>query len=137
MPITDPTMPAADLLKLARQAAANAYAPYSRFEVGCALETLSGSIFTGCNVENASYGLTLCAERNAIARAVAEEGPAMKIARLAVVCQGHRFSPCGACRQVIGEFALPGGGTEVTYLQAGDAPISRTIAELLPNAFGL
>jgi cytidine deaminase len=133
----NPNMSAADLLNLARHAAENAYAPYSHFRVGCALETLSGSIFTGCNVENASYGLTMCAERNVIAQAVAEEGAAMKISRLAVVCQEHAFSPCGACRQVIAEFALPGGATEVTFLHGGDATISRTIAELLPHAFGL
>ncbi len=126
----------ADLLTLAQTSAAQAYAPYSHFQVGCALETTSGQIFSGCNVENASYGLTICAERNAIFHAAAEEGPSMKIARLTVICLGHEFPPCGACRQVIAEFSLPGGGTEVTFLRHGK-PVTMTIAELLPEAFAL
>ena len=68
------------LLEHATAAAAKAYAPYSKFQVGCALLTAQGNLFTGCNVENASYGLTICAERNTIFHAVAEEGPGMKIA---------------------------------------------------------
>ena len=92
----------------------------------------TGKVFTGCNVENASYGLTICAERSAIFRAVAEEGPGMKIDALAVVCLGHEFPPCGACRQVIAEFATP--QTSVWFLANG-APVSMTMAELLPNAF--
>jgi cytidine deaminase len=123
-----------DLLTLAHEAALRAYAPYSRFQVGCALETMAGRIHTGCNVENASYGLTICAERNAIFRAVAEEGPTVKIARLAVICLGHEFPPCGACRQVIAEFSLADGSTEITFLRDGN-PATRTIAELLPEAF--
>ncbi|HNV21969.1 MAG TPA: cytidine deaminase [Candidatus Hydrogenedentes bacterium] len=91
--------PASSLLASATAAAAKAYAPYSRFQVGCALLTAQGNLFTGCNVENASYGLTICAERNTIFRAVAEEGPGMKIAELAVIALGHEFPPCGACRQ--------------------------------------
>ncbi len=126
----------ADLLTLARQAAAKAHAPYSRFQVGCALETEAGGMFQGCNVENASYGLTICAERAAIFQAVAAEGGGMRVRRLAVVCPGHEFPPCGACRQVIAEFSLPGGATEVTFLQNGRA-VTRTAAELLPEAFGL
>jgi homotetrameric cytidine deaminase len=126
----------ADLLTLAQTSAANAYAPYSHFQVGCALETANGRIYSGCNVENASYGLTICAERSAIFHAVAEEGPGMKIARLSVVCLGHEFPPCGACRQVIAEFSLPDGSTEVTFLRAGK-PVTMTIAELLPASFSL
>lgn len=121
---------------LAERAASKAYAPYSKFQVGCALETDSGRIITGCNVENASYGLVICAERNAIFHAVAEEGPQMKLARLAVVCLGNEFPPCGACRQVIAEFSLPGGATEVTFLRDG-RPVTMTIAELLPETFAL
>ena len=119
-------------MDLARDAARAAYAPYSSFQVGSALRTLSGAVFTGCNVENASYGLTICAERSAIFRAVASEGPAMKLASIAVVCPGHEFPPCGACRQVIAEFATP--DTHVCFLQNG-APVALTMAELLPGAF--
>ncbi|MCW0216787.1 MAG: cytidine deaminase [Prosthecobacter sp.] len=125
-----------DLLPQAHAVAAKAHAPYSRYLVGCTLETTTGGIYHGCNVENASYGLTICAERNAIFQAVAAEGSGMKIKRLSVVCLGHEFPPCGACRQVIAEFSLAGGLTQVTYLQKG-APVTRSIAELLPEAFAL
>lgn len=125
-----------DLLTLAQTVAAKAYAPYSKYLVGCALETTSGQIFTGCNVENASYGLTICAERNAVFRAVAEEGAGMKIVRATVICLGHEFPPCGACRQVLAEFSLPGGATEITFLRDGK-PVTLTIAELLPETFSL
>jgi len=123
------------LVRLARAAAKKAYAPYSEFQVGAA-ETTSGAVFTGCNVENASYGLTICAERNAVFQAVSAEGPDMRLRRVAVVCLGQEFPPCGACRQVIAEFSLPGGLTEVTFLQAG-APVTLTLAELLPASFAL
>ncbi len=123
-----------DLLALAETAALQAYAPYSKFRVGCALQTLSGRIHTGCNVENASYGLTICAERNAVFQAVAQEGATMKVVRMAVVCLGHEFPPCGACRQVIAEFSMADGLTEVTFLRHGQ-PVTRTMAELLPEAF--
>lgn len=126
----------ADLMDLARAAAEKAYAPYSGFRVGCALETVAGGRFTGVNVENASYGLTLCAERSAVCQAVSVEGPGLCIARVAVICLGHEFPPCGACRQVLAEFALPGGATEVTFLKGG-RPVMRTLAELLPEAFQL
>jgi cytidine deaminase len=125
-----------DLLALSEKAALKAYAPYSKFQVGCALETVNGQIYTGCNVENASYGLTICAERNAIFQAVAQEGAGMKVLRLAVVCLGHEFPPCGACRQVIAEFSLADGQTEVMFLRDG-LPIVRSMAELLPEAFGI
>lgn len=123
---------APDLLELAKVSAEQAYAPYSRFQVGCAVFTERGGLFTGCNVENASYGLTICAERNAIFHAVSEEGPAMKIATLAVVALGQEFPPCGACRQVIAEFATP--ETTVWFLRDGK-PVSMTMAELLPASF--
>ncbi|SKB07696.1 cytidine deaminase [Prosthecobacter debontii] len=125
-----------DLLPQAHAAAEKAYAPYSKYHVGCALETVNGGIYLGCNVENASYGLTVCAERNTIFQAVAAEGAGMKIAQLSVVCLGHEFPPCGACRQVIAEFSLPDGQTPVTYLHNGQ-PVTKTMAELLPEAFGL
>lgn len=121
-----------DLLDLARDAASRAYSPYSRFQVGAALVTASGAVFKGCNVENASYGLTICAERNAIFHAIAQEGPDMKVASLAVVCLGREFPPCGACRQVIAEFAT--ADATVCFLQNGKL-VTRTIRELLPSAF--
>ncbi len=126
----------ADLMDLARAAAEKAYAPYSGFRVGCALETAAGGRFTGVNVENASYGLTLCAERSAVCQAVSAEGPGLRIARVAVICLGHEFPPCGACRQMLAEFALTGGATEVTFLKDGRL-VMRTLAELLPEAFQL
>ncbi|MDI1314954.1 cytidine deaminase [Prosthecobacter sp.] len=123
-----------DLLAHATAAAAKAYAPYSHFQVGCALLTAQGNLFTGCNVENASYGLTICAERSTIFHAVAQEGPGMKIAELAVIALGHEFPPCGACRQVIAEFAE--AETLVGFLRDGK-PVSMTMAELLPASFRL
>lgn len=125
-----------DLLDLAEAAAQKAHAPYSGFRVGCALETIAGRVYTGCNVENASYGLTICAERNAIFHAVAEEGSSLNIRRLAVTCLGHEFPPCGACRQVIAEFALVDGSTQVAFLRHGVLKI-QSIAQLLPNQFSL
>jgi len=127
-------MNAEELMDRARAVAAKAYAPYSRFQVGCALVTADGGLYTGCNVENASYGLTICAERNAIFHAVAQEGQGMRIASLAVIALGHEFPPCGACRQVIAEFAA--AELPVTFLQNG-LLTTKTLAELLPATFQL
>ncbi|WP_395736555.1 cytidine deaminase [Prosthecobacter sp.] len=123
-----------ELLTHATAAAAKAYAPYSNFQVGCALVTAQGRLFTGCNVENASYGLTICAERGTIFQAVAAEGPGMRIAELAVIALGAEFPPCGACRQVICEFAA--ADTPVWFLRDGK-PVCLTMAELLPASFRL
>ena len=122
------------LLEQAQKAYQNAYAPYSQFQVGAALLTEQGNIFTGCNVENVSYGLTICAERNAIATAVATEGGSqMKIQAIAIMNnQQIPCSPCGACRQVIAEFAQE--NTMVIFLGAQGVEIS-TITELLPAGF--
>src|SRR5205807_10272171 len=93
------------LLRAAKSAMKNAHAPYSKFKVGAAMLTTKGEVFTGCNVENASYGLTNCAERTAIFSAVAKFGSRMRIRAIAVVNNhGVPCSPCGACRQVIYEF---------------------------------
>src|SRR5579862_1699620 len=90
------------LLRAARQAMKNAYAPFSNFRVGAAILTSGGEIFVGCNVENSSYGMTNCAERTAIFSAVAKSGPELEIVAVAVAnAQGVPCSPCGACRQVI------------------------------------
>jgi cytidine deaminase len=96
------------LTSAAEEAARHAYAPYSKFRVGAALLLDNGAIVTGANVENASYGLTLCAERSAVVRAIAEHGPAVRIAAVAVTNLNDAPSPpCGACRQVLSEFVTP------------------------------
>ncbi len=120
------------LLDLARQAATAAYSPYSRAQVGCALIAADGRLFTGCNVENASYGLTMCAERVAIGSAVAALGPRMKWTRIGVVALGLEFPPCGACRQVLAEFAA--AEARVVYVFGG-LPRSQLLSELLPAGF--
>ena len=122
------------LLKAARKAMKNAHAPYSNFHVGAAFLTTEGEIFAGCNVENASYGLSNCAERTAIFAAVAELGPKVEIRAIAVVNDhGVPCSPCGACRQVIYEF-----GPEATILFQGKKAWKKShIAELLPEGFRL
>jgi cytidine deaminase len=122
------------LLQAARKAMKHAYAPYSHFRVGAALLTAQGRIFSGCNVENSSYGLTNCAERTAIFAAVADSGPGLTIRAVAVVNdQGVPCSPCGACRQVIYEF---GAEAAVIFQSAAGWRVS-PIAELLPEGFRL
>ena len=122
------------LLRAARKVMKNAHAPYSGFRVGAAFLTTLGKMFVGCNVENASYGLSNCAERTAIFAAVAELGPGFEIRTVAVVNdQGVPCSPCGACRQVIYEF-----GSEATVLfQAKKGWKKSHITELLPEGFRL
>ncbi|MFZ2089718.1 MAG: cytidine deaminase [Desulfobaccales bacterium] len=122
------------LLDAARGAFAKAYSPYSGIKVGAAVLTAKGQVFSGGNVENASYGLTLCAERAAIAQAVAEEGADMQIRAIAVVSdRPGPFSPCGACRQVIFEF-----GPEALVIFPGEEGLLEVpISELLPYAFRL
>jgi cytidine deaminase len=124
---------AARLLDAARAARANAYAPYSGFPVGAALLAADGRVFTGVNVENASYGLTTCAERSAVARAVSEG--ARDFRAIAVVGPEDDVAcpPCGSCRQILYEL-----GREMTVVTAGDGsrPLRTTLAELLPGAFG-
>lgn len=123
-----------ELLALASQVAAKAHSPYSRVKVGCALLSEQGAVYQGCNVENASYGLTICAERNAIFAAVAAEGSSFRIRELAVIALDLEFPPCGACRQVIAEFAAP--DAKVWFLRDG-GPVMLTVAELLPATFSL
>ena len=97
-----------ELLERAHQVAQNAYAPYSRFKVGAALRLSNGEIVTGTNVENVSYGLTICAERSALVSAVTQFGPEVRIAAVAVANLNDAPSPpCGACRQVLSEFIYP------------------------------
>jgi cytidine deaminase len=125
----------AELNRLAEAAAHHSYAPYSRFYVGAGILLESGEMVSGCNVENASYRLTTCAEQNAIAAAVAKFGPGMRIRAVAVhnlnqtACQ-----PCGACRQTIAEFAP---ASAVIAFPGPDGPVTCTLVELLPSAFQL
>ena len=99
----------ARLLEQARKAAENSYSPYSEFRVGAALLLTNGETVTGTNVENVSYGLTICAERAALVRAVSQFGPKIRIAAAAVAnLNGKASPPCGACRQVLAEFIEPG-----------------------------
>jgi len=120
------------LVEIARAAMAQAYAPYSGFRVGAALLARDGRVFTGCNIENASYGLTNCAERTAIFKAVSEG--VREFTAMAVVVDKDTWAyPCGACRQVMAEFA-----PELTLHIAGPGGQVRTVklAELLPMSFG-
>lgn len=124
-------MDAKELMKIARKARQNAYAPYSHFAVGAALLAESGRVYTGCNIENASYGLTCCAERNAIFAAVGAGERRFKM--LAVAADSPEpVAPCGACRQVIGEFGIP----LVVMGNLKEATKTMTAEELLPYGFG-
>ena len=121
------------LLQVARAARARAHAPYSKFRVGAAVLDDRGRVHAGCNVENASYGLTVCAERNAVAAAVA--AGAKRIRAVAVVADPAAV-PCGACRQVLTEFGGP--ASEILLGGANGAVASATtIGALLPRAFSL
>jgi cytidine deaminase len=122
------------LITRAREALNRAYAPYSNFRVGAAVLTARGNIFTGVNVENASYGLTVCAERTAVFNAVSREGPEMRLKALAVVCENPGgCAPCGACRQVIAEFEADA----VIIFQGADGIEEVHLNHLLPRAFSL
>lgn len=124
-------MDAKELMKIARKARKNAYAPYSHFAVGAALLAESGRVYTGCNIENASYGLTCCAERNAIFAAVGAGERRFKM--LAVAADSPEpVAPCGACRQVIAEFGIP----LVVMGNLKEATKTMTAEELLPYCFG-
>jgi cytidine deaminase len=124
-----------DLVAAAQAALANAYAPYSKFRVGAALRAESGVLYTGCNVENSSYGLTNCAERTAIFAAVAAEGPGLRVKEIAIATDPPvPCSPCGACRQVIAE--LGGPHCRVVY-RSLDGIRETALKDLLPDAFSL
>ena len=126
-------MDAEALLDAAHRAAKHAYAPYSKFHVGAAVLLANGRVFIGCNVENASYGLTICAERNAIFGAVVANEEKPQITAIGVVNSGDvHCPPCGACRQVMAEFSEP--ATQVFY--RGPKGVTKTtMGELLPDSF--
>lgn len=122
-----------ELIEKAKEASQNAYAPYSDFRVGACVLTDKDNIYTGCNFENASYGLSICAERNAIGSAVANGET--KIKAIAIYSPNmYNCTPCGACRQVINEFKTD---NTVVITVAGDEIITNTIEELLPGGFTL
>lgn len=121
-----------ELIAAARDAADKAYAPYSRFPVGAAVRTRSGRLYAGCNVENASYGLSICAERNAIFQAIAAGEDAIE-AVVVYTPTAQPTAPCGACRQVIGEF---GPHAKVLCVCDGAQRIETTLDALLPASFG-
>ncbi len=131
----------ASLLAAATAAAAHAYAPYSGFRVGAAILLASGAVVTAANVENASYGLTLCAERAALVRAVAEHGPQLQITAVAIANLNHAASPpCGACRQVLAEFCSPQTRILFPLLSAHTGtvePHNCSFGELFPFTFDL
>lgn len=122
----------AELIAMAKAARSWAHAPYSNFSVGAALLSSDGRAFTGCNVENSTYGLSMCAERVAIFKAVSEG--AHEIARVAVVTDhDHIAPPCGCCRQMIWEFSS--GNTEVILANLSGDVRKYRITDLLPEAF--
>ncbi len=119
-----------ELIDRAQQAKQTSYSPYSRFRVGAALLTSTGDIFSGCNVENASYGLAICAERNAVFQAAF--AGSRSIVAVAVASDEQSFlTPCGACRQVIAEFA--GGRTEIILINAAGRSKSVRFEKLFPT----
>jgi cytidine deaminase len=124
----------ADLQQQATSVALNAYAPYSNFRVGAAVLLDNGVIVTGCNVENASYRLTTCAEQSAIAAAVSQHGSTIRIRAIAIANLNNTASqPCGACRQTIHEFSTP--NTQVFFPSENGTVAEATMADLLPAAF--
>lgn len=136
--VPDPTI--RSHLKEAQNASHKAYAKYSEFFVGAVVLTKNGNLYTGCNVENGSYGLTICAERNAVFAAVAAEGRTMKIAAVALYARSEKafvtVSPCGACRQVLYEFHDAKHPASVTFLLDGSFE-TIPLADLLPHPFKL
>lgn len=120
-----------ELLRAAQASRTRAYVPYSKYAVGAAVLGSDGKIYSGCNVENASYGLTICAERNAIAAMVAAGCTSIEAVAVVTADGG---TPCGACRQVLSEFAVG----ETTVVCAGDTSSHQfSVAELLPSSFKL
>ncbi|MDR3775157.1 MAG: cytidine deaminase [Terracidiphilus sp.] len=135
-PEPNPALTALDaLLEQARQAALHSYSPYSGFRVGAALRLSNGAVVTGTNVENVSYGLTICAERSALVAAVSQFGPGIRIEAVAVAnLNGAPSPPCGACRQMLSEFILPDAPV---VFPAADGIRTMPFSEILPLAFDM
>ena len=125
----------AELRAIAEKVAEQSYSPYSKFRVGAAVLLDDGQIFAGPNVENASYRLTICAENTAIAKAISEVGPGIRLRAVAVAnLNGANSMPCGACRQILYEF----GGVDTWVFGPGeDGPVDIQLGELLPHGFRL
>ena len=124
-------MSGSELVEAARKARRHAHAPFSTFKVGAALETTDGTVFTGCNIENATYGLTICAERVAMFKALSEGH--RTFARVAIVAATESPTPpCGACRQILWEF---GGDLEVILANEQRETARFQLSELLPHPF--
>ena len=120
-----------ELLNIAKQAADNAYVPYSKFKVGAALECADGKVYTGCNVENAALGCTICAERTAVCKAVSEGS--RDFVRIAIWADSENYGmPCGSCRQVLVEFAKD---MEVLCAKSGGRYVSYPLSKLMPYTF--
>ena len=121
-----------ELIRIAKEASLNAYVPYSGFPVGAALECEDGTVYTGCNVENAAYGDTICAERTAVVKAVSEGQ--RSFTRIAIYGEGKGYCmPCGSCRQVLAEFSPD---MEVLCAKAGGSYVSYPLTRLMPYTFG-
>ena len=119
------------LVQAATRARQQAHAPFSRFSVGAAAEDEHGHLHTGCNIENASYGLTICAERLAVFKAISEG--ARRIVRVAVVAETDQLTPpCGACRQILWEFC---GGAALTLANLNGRQETMSVAEIFPRPF--
>ena len=119
------------LLSMAQKASLNAYVPYSHFPVGAALECSDGTVYTGCNIENAAFGSTICAERTACCKAVSEGH--RDFFRIAIFADSENWAtPCGACRQFLAEFSPD---LEVLCTKAGGKYVSYRLCDLLPNRF--
>ncbi len=120
------------LLILAREALKHSFSPYSKFRVGAALLAKSGKVYTGCNIENSSFSLTVCAERTALFKAISEGET--EFSKILIVSDADDFiTPCGACRQVISDLA---GAVEIILTNAGGEMQHKNISDLLPFAFG-
>ena len=120
------------LISIATDVMQNSYSPYSRFKVGAAVECSDGSVFTGCNIENAAFGATMCAEASAVASAVSSGK--RSFTRIAIISEGNAYCfPCGTCRQLLNEFSQD---IEVLCARADGRYVSYSLAALLPMPFG-
>jgi cytidine deaminase len=121
-----------DLVIKAKEVCQNAYAPYSKFNVGCVLLSEGGQIYSGCNIENISFGLTICAERAAISKAISVEGPNFRVKKVVIYTPTEiPITPCGACRQVLKEF---GDDFEIISTCNSNEMIRKSINALLPDS---